>query len=268
MIKDVIKKLFLFFALLIFNQQNLYAKEKLSFATWEWAPITSSEIEGYGIATEIVKKAYEAEGVDIDLVFYPWRRCERMIRNNEVNATFPYTKTEGRKKEYYFSDPILTVKTKFFYLKDKIKEKPELKSYKDLKKYSIGGVLGYFYKNKFDEAGLNVEYVGSDEQNFKRLVMGRVDIIPMTNINGMYLIKKNFPEHYDRIASTDFEPLGKKESEGGNNIRVIVSKYNPKGKEILQTYNRGIKKIKQNGEYQKILNKYGVTQTKSDIVVR
>ena len=243
--------------------QNLFAKEKLVLGTWEWSPITDSKLEGYGIASEIITKAYEAEGVEVEIKFYPWKRGELLLQSNELDALFPYTKTAEREKKYLFSDSVLTVKTKFFYMKDlegKFK-KPEFNSYEELKEYSISGVLGYFYQEEFDKAGLDVEYVGTDEQNLKRLVKGRVDIIPMANYVGWYLINKNHPQDYYRFDTVDYDLPGKKVSSEEIGARVMVLKDNPDADFIIQTYNRGLKKIKQNGEYRKILRKYGARES-------
>lgn len=246
--------------------ENLYASEKLVLGTWEWAPITSSRIDGYGLASEIVQKAYEAEGEEIEFRFFPWKRCELMVSSEEVDAVFPYSPTEEREKNYYFSDPILSVKTKLFFLNDQI-DKLTLNSYEDLKKYSIGGVLGYFYEKRFEEAGLDVEYVGTDDANLKKLIHRRVDIIPMAGINGLYLIERDFPEYRNKIGYVDFDSLGRKEIGGGNTVNVMVAKNNPDAQSIIQRFNRGIIKIKQNGQYQKILKKYDVRQTVADLLI-
>lgn len=266
MLNRIFKAALFFSATFIFYCPNLYAKEKLVFGTWEWTPITSSKLEGYGLASEIITKAYEAEGIEIEIQFYPWKRCELMLRNNQLDAIFPYVKTDEREKIYGFSDPVVVIRLSFFYLKDNI-AKLEYNSLEDLKKYSFGGVLGHFYKEEFDKAGLNVEYVGSEEHNLKRLLKGRVDVIPMINTIGWYLINKNHPEDYYRFASVDYNwhiISGKKSAEEYAS-KLMVSQATPKANKIIQAYNRGLKKIKQNGEYKKILAKYGVKHIETDM---
>ena len=243
--------------------QKLFAKEKLVLGTWEWSPITDSKLEGYGIASEIVTKAYEAEGIEVEIKFYPWKRCELMLMKNQLDAVFPYSNTLERAKKFSLSDPVITVKTKFFYLKDKI-IRPEFNSYEDLQKYNIGGVLGYFYKEEFDKAGLDVEYVRSVKQNLKKLLKGRIDLVPIADYAGWYLISKNHPEDHYRFDTIDYDLPAKKASSEEIGSRVMVLKDNPKADFIIQTYNRGLKKIKQNGVYQKILRKYGIRESEID----
>jgi len=55
----------------------------------------------------------------------------------------------------------------------------------------IGGVLGYFYQKEFEKAGLNVEYVATDEQNLKKLLAGRIDIFPVAGITGVVFDKQS-----------------------------------------------------------------------------
>ena len=119
-------------------------------------------MEGNGLASEIIKKAFEVEGINVEIVFYPWKRCEVMLQHQKLDAIFPYTRTDERADMYDFSEPVVVVRTHFFYLKKKI-DHLHFTQYEDLQPYSIGGILGYFYEDIFKQAGLHVEYVSKGE---------------------------------------------------------------------------------------------------------
>ena len=236
---------------------NAHASKTLIFGTGEWEPITSSKLENNGLASEIVKNAFAIHGVNIHIKFLPWKRCEYLLSNQKLDAIFPYTKTPERNIRFNFSDPVVVVRTHFFYMKNKIKQL-KFKSYKDLKPYRIGGILGYYYQTTFDKAGLNVEYVSTTEQNIKKLLAGRVDLTPIANISGWYLIKNQFPEAYDQFMSSEYDLVENRLSDDTIASRVMVLKTGKKRNKIIEKYNSGLKKIKQNGLYDNILIKYGL----------
>ncbi len=121
----------------------------------------------------------------------------------------------------------------------------------ELKKYRIGGTIGYWYTELFSAKGLNVEYVASDEQNFMKLYSKRVDIVPTDEVVGNYIIEKLYSEEKEKFDIMD-GVLNRSE------LRIMVSKKYPNYKQILEKFNNGIKKIKDNGKYNKIMEKYKI----------
>jgi len=47
-------------------------------ATLEWAPYTSESARHDGATTEVVRRAFEAMGYQLEVVFYPWERAIKM----------------------------------------------------------------------------------------------------------------------------------------------------------------------------------------------
>lgn len=69
----------------------------------------------------------------------------------EVEAIFPYVKTEEREKIYYYTDIVFATKSKFFYNKVRLKTPPlNYQALKDLKAYKIGSDIGYWYVEDFE----------------------------------------------------------------------------------------------------------------------
>ncbi len=258
MIKTIITAVMLIFsASTALIGADSYAQDRYFFGTGEWEPLTGSKLEGNGLAAEIVRKAFKTAGIELEIKFYPWKRCEMMLQQQKIDAIFPYTQTVERKEIYSFSDPVFVVRTKFFYLKKNIKDL-KFNTYEDLKKYRIGGVLGYFYQKEFEKAGLNVEYVASDELNIKKMLADRIDLFPTADINGWYLLKNHFPDEYENFSAVDYDLSGDRKSDEEIASRIMVLKENRKGHEIITVYNRELQKMKQNGDYEKIFLKYGV----------
>ena len=225
--------------------------ESLKLVTGEWSPYTSESLQGYGFITEIITGTFQEMGLAPEYEFHKWKRCYSLVIRGDVWAAFPYSFTEERAKEVLFSDTIGKSLTRFFYYKKAKEYKYE--TLEDLKAYEIGGVKGYFYEDAFQQAGLNVSYTSDELSSLKRLAAGRVELIPLNELVGWDLIKKNFPDQ-----AADFGVLEKPYDT--SELRLIVSKAYPGSEELLNRFNTSLKKMKNTDNYRNILKKYGLGQ--------
>ncbi len=232
---------------------NAYCSEAktIKLATGEYPPYASAEIPGYGLVTEIISAAMKEMGNKPEYIFYPWKRCESSVKKGKIWATFPYGINNERAKVFLFSDVLLVTSTKFFYYKKHTKNKIEWNSLSDLKPYKIGGVLGYYYEADFKKAEFSVDYAPSEILSIKKLVLGRVAIVPLDEAVGWSLIKKNFPDEL-----VNFGVVEKAHDTSGNFL--MVSKSYPDTKKLLKTFNAALKTIKKNGVMKEILKKYNM----------
>lgn len=221
--------------------------DKLVIATGEWAPYTSDKIENYGFFSEIVKAAVEEMGYDVEFVFYPWRRCYDSVKNGLVWAAFPYSYTQNRSREVMFSDKISYSVTKFFYYGQNQAFRYE--TLEDLKRYKIGGVIGYFYEETFREIGLHVDYAPREISAIEKLLRQRTDLLPLNELVGWHIIKTNFADH-----SSDFGVLEKPFSR--DDLHLIVSKSYPNTNQLLQRFNYALRTVKDRLIYDSILERY------------
>ena len=236
--------------ILIFALSLLALPKVITLNTGEWAPFTSKNLPENGFAAAIVTAVLLEMGHEPEYKFYPWKRAKIMVEQQEVLATFPWSKTEERKKLFAYSESFASSKTKLFYFKDKLKN-VKFKKLKDLKKYIIAGTISYSYLETFSKAGIKVDEASSDEFGFRKLKAGRVDFFACEELVAWQLIKKYFPEEAANFGSLEKEISNDDEY-------IITSKKNPDGKEFLKMFNEGLKKIKANGTYSKILRKYGI----------
>lgn len=220
-------------------------------ATGDWAPYTSETMENYGAFTEIVSAVFKEMGTPVKYVFYPWNRAEEEVKAGRAFAAFPYIQTEERLKEYDFSDPVFVSTGKLFYMPKKQQSEITYDKLQDLLSFRVGGVLGYWYEAPFKEAGLQTEYVSSDELNIQKLYLGRVDLAASEELVGWALIKKLYPQEVDQFATVD-KPLNE------DPLRLLVSRKYPASAELIQKFNAALKTINENGIMQQILIKYGL----------
>jgi polar amino acid transport system substrate-binding protein len=230
------------------------AQTTLIIATGELPPYVSTNPEE-SVMTEILHEVSHEMGVRFDFRFMPWKRCMTAVEELEAWGAIPYVLTPEREKKFYFSEKLFNREGKFFYynLKGTTKQIPYARL-SDLKSYIIGGVRGYYYEQSLLGAGLNVEFVTADEQNFWKLRAGKVDLIIADEVVGHYIIRKRFP-----LEAGNFFTLSKPLDVIADYL--MTSKKYPDTQKLLIKFNMALKKIKKIGVYQRILDKHGVVLT-------
>jgi polar amino acid transport system substrate-binding protein len=250
----LMKRFLIFFSVLAFFLMPVNspgAGKKITLVTGEWEPYTGENMERKGFVTEIVTAVFKEMGLETQYSFFPWKRCESVLENGEAFAAFPYVKTADREKIFDFSDVVANTTGRFFYLKSNIKQKVSWKTLADLKTYKVGGTLGYWYEKDFKEAGLNVYYAGSDENNLKHLYSGTIDIVAMDELMGWHYITKLYPKEVNRFDTLN-KPLNDMP------LYLMISKKYPNSAELKIKFNKALIKIKKNGVLAAILKKYNL----------
>ncbi|MBF0297598.1 MAG: transporter substrate-binding domain-containing protein [Oligoflexia bacterium] len=218
----------------------------ISLAANESPPLASSELgSNKGLLVDIITDAFKEMGCTIEVTFLPWMRGEKMLNAGKIWGLFPAYKTSTREKSYLFSDEIIKTKNYFYYFKQ-----PKLTRFtvlQELKKFKIGGTLGYFYIPLFKDAGLDVEYARSDLNNLHKLHKGRIDFFLLNEFSARYLLRSNFRSSaylFGRLENNYLE----------NEIKIMISKNYKNSTEILAIFNEGLSKLKAKPSFKNILN--------------
>lgn len=228
--------------------------EKIIIATGEWAPYTSESMDGKGFMSEIVAAIMDDMGLDYEVKFYPWERCEKMVENDFAWATFPYAKNDERQAKYLFSESMGNASPKFFYNKNnKNASKFKFDSYDDIRNYKIGASIGSFYVETFKEENIDVELVENEEQGMKMLINGRIDLYPINDLAAATVLKESFPDEIKNIVAID-KPLN---PEAGG-LHMMASKTYPESQKLINDFNKSLENIKTNGKLDEILVKYNI----------
>jgi len=226
---------------------SAFGQTVLVIATNENPP-TVSRNPRESFLTQILDEAAKSMGVRFDYQFMPWKRCEMALDRGEAWGAIPYIPTEERMVRYFFSEPLYWRRASLFLHDPGGKRRSvAFKALSDLKGYRIGGVLGYYYESLFREAGLSVEYVASDEQNFRKLAVGRLDLVPADCATGWRMIKSLFPPADRR----NFYTLKKPISQSG--VFLMVSRTYPGAEMHLIHFNEALRRMKGDGTFEKIL---------------
>ncbi len=225
----------------------------IPISTGDWEPYVSSRREGNGLVAEIVTAAFREVGDTVRFEFVPWSRAENNVKAGKTYAAFPYVKNAEREAIYDFSHRVFYSTGRLFYYKPVMKQEVKFSKPEDLVNHKVGGVRGYWYVDPWTKAGVKLDLSNSDEQNFRKLQAGRVDLIVAEELVGRGLIQELFPDKTDQFQTL---PTPTDQSE----LFLLVSRSYPNAVEITKRFNDGLDRIKKKGVYKKILAKYGIKE--------
>ncbi|OZG71190.1 hypothetical protein BTA51_22750 [Hahella sp. CCB-MM4] len=222
--------------------------ETVRITNGEWPPYMSEQYNHYGVASHIVTEALKLEGLDVEYGFFPWVRSLEFSKSGRWDASIVWTRSADREAFFLYSDPVIKLRTVFFNRRDKTFNWEKLK---ELKGYKIGGTIGYFYGPEFTQLEkdkvLNVVRVRSDEQNFKLLLADRIDLFPIELEVGYEVLNRYFPSKQINLLTTT-HPFRE------TSYYMLISKASPIAEKLLNSFNQGLKKLRQSGKLDEILD--------------
>lgn len=133
-----------------------------------------------GAYVDIVRLIFKEAKVDVDIKQYPFARAIQTVQDNHNMMYFPMGRTNDRLSQFLWVGPILE-KGRMNLYRLKTRNDIKIDSMDDAKKYTVGVVQGYSSQQLLRNMGfidkVNIRPVTSLEQNVKKLLAGRVDLI-------------------------------------------------------------------------------------------
>ncbi len=243
---------------LLFSLCYISGEDKtVSLATLNWAPYIDETLENNGFVYEIVETVFKRSGYTIEVNFYPWARSVIVVESGSMDALFPEYYGEERLESFVFSAPFADGPVGLYKRVDLDVDwtvdpsKKQTEALRHLKEYKFGTVRGYINTEEFDNADfLNKEETTSDESNILKLKGKRIDFIFIDKFVAQHLINTKYPEYKDTLEFME-PPMD------NNQFYLAFSKNSPDHLEKLDAFNRGLKIIRDDGTYDKILEKHG-----------
>lgn len=205
--------------------------------------------EMQGLAVDIVKKVMHNLGHTVDIKIYPWARALFMVKEGKADGVFTIYITEERKEFLLYPTNVLVPQIVYFYTYkgSNITFDGNLQSIKDK---TIGALIDFSYGGKFDSSSsfLNIEYVSRLEQNFTKLDLKRVDLVPCNIYVGDMTLKEM--KYTDKIVRLPIE------------IEAIPSyvafSKTKKTKQLLKEFDKELGRMIESGEYGELLKTYNI----------
>lgn len=216
---------------------------KLKIATAEYAPYTSSNMQHGGYINHIITDALLETGVQVQYVSMPWDEALEATLAGEYDALSYGNFVRSRENEFFHSKPI-SAESLVFYVnsENEIRTWSELSDIADLK---MGITEGYLYNDEiaaFIENNDNVVKRESDQENFEALINGDIDIFPIDELTGWYLLEREFTDtERDNVAliSPNISTV---------TTHLLVPKDKQNSQLVLSLFNKGIDELTLEGK--------------------
>lgn len=247
--------------LFVFSTAEIMAKETVSFITNDWVPymistdngiLTKEELESdhcqdlHGILTCVVAATFALEGIAVEFEFYPQSRAFKMAEEGLHNGAVGWNHNKERENLFYYSDSLMKKERVFFHLKS---YQFDWKTLDDLKGLRIGGDFTTNYSEEFMDTektgGIIVDRVTQKKLNFRKLVAGRIHVYPMILDAGYKFIEKYLPPQKVRLITHHPRVMHK------DTWHLIFTKKKEENIRLVKVFNRGLKKLKKSGKYDK-----------------
>jgi len=240
--KAVIMIILLFF----FTVSVVCADNTVEILTSEYQPY--SGVTGPSLGCELLNAAFAREGVTVKWTILPQERQKFLVAagTNIAFAQSILVVKQDEKTDFIFNDaPYLYLSVVAFYSKAKYPDGLGLKGPDDLKNKTVGVVRGTGSVSVLQKAGANLDIANNKDLLMEKLVHGRYDIAVVADLTGLYSLKA-----LNRIDDYGYESLY------SSPLDLIFSKKNPASAGVREKFNSGLKKIKEDGTFIKILKKY------------
>ena len=238
------------FIILILNSNFLVAEVKtFSLITGDWYPYIGNKLKNQGWTMEVARAALESQGYVVTLRLVPWQRAMAESKQGAADALFLSYYVKEREQWYVFSDPMGQARTGFFALKSR---HIRFQTLPGLKSLTVGLTRGAAVSPEFDAANyLKKEETADDLGSLRKLLKGRIDLYAGPELVAKHLMKMELmADQREKIEFIE-PPLAT------HNLYLAISKKAKNYQQKREDFNRGLKLIKENGQYRKILNSHG-----------
>ncbi len=228
----------------VFAQQAGKNLIPITISAGEWPPYLSAELPEQGLAAKLIRDIFLDAGYQVRFQFLPWARAYQDTKQGRYAATAVWMKVPSREVDFWYSDAVLEEQFVFFHLKS---TPFRFKSLDDLAKVNLGGGLGYSYGAAFDSAlaagTIKLSRVGDTEQNFRRLLKGRIQAFPEEMRVGYQVLHHQLAEHSSQITHNPNPLLI-------NQSFVLFPKNASQSAELQKIFDQGLAEFRKSGRYQ------------------
>lgn len=228
------------------------AERTLTMAFNETVPWKFHDANGepQGIDLELARQLCTRLSLRLVIKPAPLARALDMMKNGQVDIMTFLLKTPEREQFITFIEPPYQRSSdKVFYLRSA--DPAPLQRYEDLASLQIGIKRGASYGAKFDaDPDLHKEAVTDTEQNFRKLLLGRLDTVLATESEGDYLLLTHGWKAAVRKAPLRFAQQA--------NVYIGFAKHSPH-QDLLPALSRELEALIQSGEVARIAARYGLT---------
>lgn len=234
----IVKKASIIICIIIIST-TAHAEELITLSNGEWLPYLSKNLKHYGGVSQIVTQAFALEGVTVKYEFRPWKRAYMEAKEGYSNGSLVWSRTPEREQDFYYSDVVFEGQSVFFHLRT---FPFDWATFDDLVDLKLGGSLGYKY-NIESHPGIKIERASREELNFKKLLLGRIEIFLSDVDVGYEVLYQHFTTEKLQLITHHPKPFHRTE------YHLILSRQVDDSRHFLELFNRGLKRLRESGKY-------------------
>lgn len=229
---------------------GLLSLEKLEIFAYEYPPLATMDMEGGGLYAEIVQEALNEEDVESVITILPVRSLVKynLVHDSAIAILGQGWSFSEEQRKQLIVIPFCIITGEYVYYRSAHRQVlPWEGKLDNLKGYTYGAQKGEDV-TAYEKAGIRVVY-GNCVTLFKKLKAKEIDFLSAPNICKEWLIKKYFPDESNNFATMRVPAWEAP-------CVILFNKKHPEGETVAGKFTAGFEKIKQNGKYIEILEKY------------
>lgn len=233
--------------------QTLQAKEPLNIVVDVWPPYVWLDGDHLkGVDVDVIKAVFAELKIPVTLELMPWNRCLKMVENKLADAILDASITSERKEFLHFPDePVSKGVTVIFKKKGHHIPFTDLN---DLDNLNVGAISGYSYCDEIDRSPFfkQVKRVASLDQNFKKLLLGRIDVLIEVDSVGYFAAKSlGISDQIEVIPNANYCQSGS----------YLAFSKKPGHEKLATRFGQALRNFKTTDNYRQILQRYDITPT-------
>lgn len=201
-----------------------------------------------GLAWDVVLNSFQQSGYRVHLTIVPWPRAMKMLDQGIVDAVFPAIKNPSRLAQYRFSAQRVYPQNALL-LYTRASDQQSITGLNNVAGKRIGTIRGFSYGSIWDQFAssnaLNITDVNDAKQGFSLLEKGRIDALVGYQLSHDYHLKNwNQTALFRKTAAFDQAHsflMGRSDNAT-----------------LMDDYDRGRSTLDQQGDYQQLLQKWGM----------
>ena len=222
--------------------------ESIELYTVDYPPYTIMGQDGVfrGIDVDVVKAAFLAVGIKVELKTAPWARILKNIEHGHTLGTISCSKRPERLEYVIFSAPISVIKD--VAVMAALADDQALVQVSDLHNFEVIAVNGWGVEQELSRLGIAHTTTPSLETGINAVINRGVDVFYNGELSTLFrarelgLLDKIKFKHFKDKMSTP--------------LHICFSKQHSESQRLVDRFNLGLSRIKEQGIYQAIYDKY------------
>lgn len=201
-----------------------------------------------GFCVDLARKVAEQNGFQFKIAIYPERRARLLLNSGRIHTMLKAKTWMPNPDNYLWSDPIIESEDILLF---RAGQGSFYSSLKDISGLEVGVVLGYGYptlERMIKSRAIRTYAANNAHHQLGMLLRGRVDCVVINRLVARWEIRNSLEFHDGQFDFSTFPvevaPLRMAFSKGRNQEKFVAA------------FNRELKKMKNNGLYQKIVGRY------------